>query len=460
MKAYLSIVLVSQLLLLNACSTGYFGSDPREQLGHEQEPRFNYTDATDFLACIGTKIDESDLPATDIVVSVLGDNTKPYDLPGLLATENTTMATLALDRMSTRKVTPVGSSGILEEREIFQLVGAFSEFNRTYHSMAAGVGARLGNYEFELSADNEWNHIALDLMLTRENRLVHGMSVSVAISVNGESADGDLTIDPSDTKSIAIAFGTNGKEGIHSAQRLLVEVSTGVLIAKLYEIDPADCIKNKYRKDRNVEESDIIETLSDKGKSPITSYLKEMKQLTGDEGVNEVVEAANDTVPVEEETIQQKINDANNDALSQDSSISLPPAHSGRAFDKQAPVTLNCWIHEQGVGFSKPYNWEFKWDGQCDGDGYANGYGTLILLIDGVEHYQYVGNLVRGFKQGPSYIRYKGQNAYKQNFRNGIPVVEGYQRDLRYDRNTGQLALPTAPEGDAREKPTLKYNID
>lgn len=387
-KLLQTTAILSTVTVLCSCSLLNFSKmNPKENISPDAYPHFNVTDVTQVLTCIGQEIDKSPFPATDFIIGSVRDQTKPIDVPGLLATDNTMMMTLALDRFGSKKVSVTSQKGYNKKHNLIQLAGAFTELNRTTRTNAIGGSARISDYEFDLGADTEWNHIAFDLALTQLNRVVNGMTVSVSISVAGDSGDGNVLIQPNDSSSAAIAFGYRNKEGIHAAQRLLIETSLAYLVSKLYQVDPSTCFNQHYIKDAIVQEPDIPNLYKD---TTSPSYYHHKKE---------------ENTPEQQET-----------ALQPPKTVELP-----KETDKPRK---DCQVVLPKIGQSLPKNWGFSWTGSCTPDGYAQGEGSFTLFVDGKEYYKYIGSMNHGYKDGMGRMVYSG-GEYRGRFESGFPTEDG-----------------------------------
>ncbi|HEY1097006.1 MAG TPA: hypothetical protein VGF14_07170 [Alphaproteobacteria bacterium] len=401
MRKTCSLVLFLSCFSLTACQyipDGFGKKDPRSNLFAKEDPHFNTTRASDVLACIGHQIDNSPLPGIDLIVSGVRDQTKPIEVPGLLATDNTMMATVAVDRLNTDKVSVIGSNGMINGRPAYQLVGAFTELNRTYNSTALGGAARIGNIELDLGNDREWNHVALDLGLTHNSRLVNGMTVSVNISLQNNNVDGNMTVTPGSSNSAVIAVGFRTKEGIHAAQRLLIETAIGVMMAKLYEVDASPCFKRVYQEQADFKEESIPDFY--RNKSPIPNST----------GYNAPVEQSN-------------IGEMPAPAPANENRAAYAPAASQSA-DDTTPIGSNCRVMMGST--TAPSNWRYEWNGACDGSNLAEGEGTLRVFVNNQLQYRYIGNMQGGQRHGNGRMEYAQKNQiYNGSFERDNPTGDG-----------------------------------
>ena len=383
-------------------SPGFGKTDPRNNLYTKEDPHFNTTRASEVLACIGEEVDKSPLSPMDLIVSGVRDQTKPIEVPGLLATDNTMMTTVAVDRLNTEKVSVIGSNGAVKGRPAYQLVGAFTELNRTYNSTALGGAARIGNLELDLSNDKEWNHVALDLGLTHNSRLVHGMTVSVNISLQNNNSDGNLTVTPGSSNSGVIAVGFRTKEGIHAAQRLLIETAISVLIAKLYEVDASACFKKVYKERADFKDT---ESIPDFYRKSLPS--NDSDTTTIDDNGKDILIGPPDTGnPAESPSSLQSTssNDHNNDTAT--------------------PVGSNCQVLMGSTG--APSNWRYDWNGNCDSSNMAEGEGLLRVYVNNQLKYQYLGAMEGGQMHGVGRLDYTDKHeSYNGAFERGSPTGDG-----------------------------------
>lgn len=214
----------------------------------KNEPTYNFTQSSQVLACVGNFINLGNKPPVDIYISSIPDHTIPTIETGFLTKNSIMMVNTAFDRLQTESVGIVGKDGGLKDRLQVQVLGAFTELNRTTRSSAAsGEVVIPGGFELEFGNDQSYNHIALDLALSYKNRIVPGTSTSVSIQIDGGSGDITLSYDEGDEFAAIGALGFSGQEGFHSAQRLLVETSVAIMMARFYSLDIRQCW-NKTKK--------------------------------------------------------------------------------------------------------------------------------------------------------------------------------------------------------------------
>lgn len=244
MKKKISALLVFAALMSGACTKSPFNVDVKPV----HEPMYNFTQSSDVLACVGDFIDARELPPVDMYVANIPDHTTPTIEGGFLTKNAVMMVTTAVDRLGTPRVAVVGADGALPGRRQVQILGAFTELNRTIQSNAlSGETVIPGGFEFELGRDNTINHIALDLALSEANRIVSGTATSVSIHIFGNGGDATLTYDEGDEFAIVGALGFTAQEGFHSASRLLVETAVAVMVARYYGLDVTDCFTRNKR---------------------------------------------------------------------------------------------------------------------------------------------------------------------------------------------------------------------
>jgi len=231
-------------LLLLGCA-----ANPLEtKVKPKNEPTYNFTQSSQVLSCVGHFINISNKPSVDIFISSIPDHTIPTIETGFLTKNAIMMVNTAFDRLQTESVGIVGKDGGLKDRLQVQVLGAFTELNRTMKSSAAsGEVVIPGGFELEFGGDQSYNHIALDLALSFKNRIVPGTSTSVSIQIDGGSGDITLSYDEGDEFAAIGALGFTGQEGFHSAQRLLVETAVAIMMARFYSLDITQCW-NKTKK--------------------------------------------------------------------------------------------------------------------------------------------------------------------------------------------------------------------
>lgn len=242
---------VSASLLLVGCAANPLHTKVKPQ----NEPAFNFTQSSKVLECVGHFINLANKPPVDVFISSIPDHTIPTIETGFLTKNAIMMVNTALDRLQTESVAIVGKDGAREGRMQVQILGAFTELNRTTRSSAAsGEVVIPGGFELELGGDQSYNHIALDLALSFQNRIVPGTSTSVSIQIDGGSGDITLSYDEGDEFAAIGALGFSGQEGFHSSQRLLVETAIAIMMARFYSLDITQCW-NKTRKEDHISPS-------------------------------------------------------------------------------------------------------------------------------------------------------------------------------------------------------------
>lgn len=237
-----STILVS--LALTACAANPL----QTKVKPKNEPTYNFTQSSQVLSCVGNFINLGNKPPVDIFISSIPDHTIPTIETGFLTKNAIMMVNTAFDRLQTELVSIVGNDGGMKDRLQVQVLGAFTELNRTMRSSAASGEVIIpGGFELEFGNDQAYNHIALDLALSYKNRIVPGTSTSVSIQIDGGSGDITLSYDEGDEFAAIGALGFSGQEGFHSAQRLLVETAVAIMMARFYSLDIRQCW-NKTKK--------------------------------------------------------------------------------------------------------------------------------------------------------------------------------------------------------------------
>lgn len=236
-----SIVCVS---LLSAC--GHMPGS--HDIKPKQEPVYNFTQSSKVLSCLGNKIDRTSDKPIDVYVSNIPDHTIPSIESGFLTKNAVMMVTTALDRLDTDKVAVIGKNGAMRDRRQVQILGSFTELNRTVQSSALSSEAVFpGGIELEFGTDKNTNHIALDLAMSEYNRIIPKTATSVSIQIRGNSGDATLTYDEGDDFAAIGAIGFTGQEGFHSGQRLLIETSVALMMSKYFNVDIRSCLQSNKR---------------------------------------------------------------------------------------------------------------------------------------------------------------------------------------------------------------------
>lgn len=240
-------IFLGSLLLVVGCTGPQIGIDIKPSF----EPTYNMTQSSSLLSCVGDYIDyDQEAQPLDLFIADIPDHTTPVIEAGLLAKNAIMMVTTAIDRLYTPKVAVVGQNGGQQGRHQVQVLGAFTELNRTAESGAlSGDVIFPGGWDLSLGKDQSFNHVALDLVLAESNRIVPGTATSVSIQIYGGSGDMDITFDTGDEFAIAGSMGYTAQQGFHSAQRLLVETAVALMMSRYYDIDIRDCLMQSKNED-------------------------------------------------------------------------------------------------------------------------------------------------------------------------------------------------------------------
>lgn len=241
-RSFLSLVFVLSIavLPLSACAKkGPFSID----LKPESQPVYNFTKSSQVLACVGRVIAASNVEPSDIFIGNIPDHTTPTIDQGFLTKNAVMMATTAVDRLGTPKIGIIGKGGARRGRHQLQILGSFTELNRAYQSNAlSGELVVPGGVELGFGGDRNYFHTALDLALSERNRIVPGTATSISVQVYGEKGNATLTIDEGGEYAGVLSSGYTAQEGIHAAQRLLVETAVAIMVGKYYGIDAEACV--------------------------------------------------------------------------------------------------------------------------------------------------------------------------------------------------------------------------
>ncbi len=356
----------------------------------QKDPVANITNFTPVLACVGQKINESPIPGIDIYISPIPDDTTPFDMSGSLVKDATMMATTAFDRFGTNKISVVGQNVQNSNRAHIQLVSSFTELNKTTRSKAHGFGFSIGDFSADFGKDETWDHVAMDLALTQNGRLISGKTASVAISVLGENGEGNIRVGNSDYQA-TVSLGTRGQEGLHAAQRVLIELGLAVIMSHLYQVDYQDCLPNP--------QNDPMKDLPDKathdhGKVEQTVFTPAQPQTER-------------ILPVKMSAVQGQVCGTD----------SLPPA-----------ITDDL----------KNAKWSHLWNGNCV-NGQAQGMGELTWFFEGTKHSQVFGEMNKGLWIGDGHVIWKNGNEYYGDL---TGRESGYYFD-HSDARTAKLKLVT-----------------
>ena len=210
-----------------------------------QEPAYNMTQSSQVLECVGHLIDTSSGGGIDVFISDVPDHTVPSIESGFLAKNAVMMVKTAIDRLGTEKIQVIGREGGSPERRQVQLIGSFTELNRTTASRAvSGEFIFPGGVSLDLGHDISFNHIALDTALSEFNRIIPRTGTSVSIQIHGDSGNATVTYDEGEDFAASVGGGFTAQEGFHAAQRLLVETAVARMFSKYYGVDLSACLQN------------------------------------------------------------------------------------------------------------------------------------------------------------------------------------------------------------------------
>lgn len=241
-KKKLSVITLAPLLLIG-CQTNYVKLDIKPKTA----PVYNMTRTSVVLSCIGEKINSMDVQPIDIFITDIPDHTIPSIESGFLTKNSVMMATTAVDRLGTSKVAVVGRNGGLKNRLQVQILGSFTELNRTTKSSALSSKTALpGGFTFDFGGDKSVNHLAVDLAMSVNNRILPSTATSLSIKVNTQSGNTTLTYDDGGDFATVGALGFSAQEGFHSAQRLVVETAIALMVSKFYKIDMKECLNGGF----------------------------------------------------------------------------------------------------------------------------------------------------------------------------------------------------------------------
>ena len=235
------LLIASFCFVLSSC-----GFNPEKvDIKPNQEPMYNFTQSSRVLDCLGNLIDSKpNVPPIDVFVSNIPDHTVPSIETGFLTKNAVMMATTALSRINSPMVQVVGQNGADPRRQQIQVLGAFTELNRTTQSRSVSGDVIIpGGVRLQTNADKDYNHIAIDLAMSQFNRIVPGTSVSVSVWIHGNSGDATITYDDDGDFAAIAAGGFTAQEGLNSGQRLLVETAIAIMISRYYQVDIKKCLK-------------------------------------------------------------------------------------------------------------------------------------------------------------------------------------------------------------------------
>jgi hypothetical protein len=255
MKFSVSAAALACLFFLPACNSNFMDVDVKPV----EPPMYNMSRGSDLLFCVGQMVSATPGPAVDVFVSDIPDHTTTTIETGFLTKNAVMMVTTALDRLSTPRVQIVGRNGASRSRRQIQVLGAWTELNRTTTSRAlSGRATFPGGVNLNLGGDKSYNHIVLDMAMTEGNRIIPQTATSVSIKINGKTGNTTLTYDDGGDFAAVTALGFTSQEGFHAAERLLVETSVAIMIARYYGLSIQPCLqtgedaKSRHNLDRPV----------------------------------------------------------------------------------------------------------------------------------------------------------------------------------------------------------------
>ncbi len=254
MKLRYFFLSVMPLLVLTSCSI--LENPLTVDMKPKHEPMYNFTQSSALLGCVGKRIDDAPFGSIDVYISTIPDHTTPPIVSGFLTKDAVMMVTTALGRLNTNKVAIVGKNGGVKGRRQVQILGAFTELNRTVQSSAISSEAILpGGIEIGAGRDSNVNHIALDLAMSERNRIIPNSPTSVSVHILGSNGDVNITYDDGGDFAVVGAVGYSRQEGFHSASRLLIETSVAIMMANFYELDIKNCLQKNKRRDAAVQQT-------------------------------------------------------------------------------------------------------------------------------------------------------------------------------------------------------------
>lgn len=234
------IISLALIVTLSACGTDLLNLDVKKP---SNPPMYNMTGSSAVLACVGGYINRAATPPVDVFVSDIPDHTTSSIETSFLTKNAVMMVTTAIDRLGTEKVEIVGRNGGIQGRRQVQVLGAWTELNRTTSSNAInGKGTFPGGLSLNLSRDKSVNHIALDMAMSENNRIIPQTASSMSVQLNAASGNATLTYDEGGDFAAVTALGFTATEGFHSAERLLIETSVALMMARYYGIDMKNCL--------------------------------------------------------------------------------------------------------------------------------------------------------------------------------------------------------------------------
>lgn len=249
----LSFLFLLPTFFVTACGHGMVDYNVKPK----QEPIYNFTQSSQVLSCLGSQINQSREHPIDVYVSNIPDHTTPTIEGGFLTKNAVMMVTTALDRLQTNKVAVIGKGGAVKSRRQVQILGSFTELNRTVQSNAlSGETVFPGGFQLSLGSDKNANHIALDLAMSEQNRIVPSTPTSVSIQIHGNSGNATLTYDEGSDFAAIGAIGYSGQEGFHSGQRLLIETSVALMMSKYFDVDIRSCLNANKKAEKSEVKTD------------------------------------------------------------------------------------------------------------------------------------------------------------------------------------------------------------
>lgn len=195
------------------------------------------------LACLGQQIERSRLPAVQVFVDPIRDQTVPgrYDERRLSSGGKWWLMT-ALNQLGTPRVQVMADGAAkADPRNPAHLVlsGAWTQDDHGIAQQQAGLQGLWSRLGLELGARRSFDLIAGDFVSSRQGRVVHASAISVRVS--STRAGLELEVDEG-RREWSVGVSGRSNEGPQFAQRRIAEAAVLVHLAQAFGVDHRACL--------------------------------------------------------------------------------------------------------------------------------------------------------------------------------------------------------------------------
>ena len=247
-------ILTAGLAMLLSTGCSHLTTNAQASL-FESDVQSVMTEYSQALSCLGDLIDASDEPAMTVFVDNIKDETVPRRFDKRrLSRGGAWWFHTAIVKMQSDRVTSVVSHASRKKHTNgthLVLSGAWTQDDLEVGRGQQGIDWRnkgAGYLEaLGLSRNREVSVIAGDFLSTVNGKVVHASAISLAV---GGSRDGfELRIDDG-SRSLDVGVISEVNEGPQFAQRRIAEAAALVHVARAFDIDYRDCVKQDWANPR------------------------------------------------------------------------------------------------------------------------------------------------------------------------------------------------------------------